>query len=213
MPRCRDTSGRESLFGGTSGVAFSAAPKRFGSGSPFRLVLQPRSVSPWSATPKMHWSATSPGGSDGQGPRHRARRNASDSVFPSSHAFGPMPASSAVHRSAETHWFAASPIDGAFEAAVPPRRSATVRRFRRLAFSQPSGWVVFRRIERALDRILDGRPVVRENPSNQAFRLPQARSFTGAPKRSGSSPCRRRSRPRRPPPRRRSVEDRALPSG
>ena len=47
---------------GVSGVAFSAAPRRFGSGSPFHMVLQPRSVLPWSATPKMRWKLTSPAG-------------------------------------------------------------------------------------------------------------------------------------------------------
>jgi hypothetical protein len=101
-------------------------------------------------------------GSDRPGARRRPRRNAFDSVFPSGRAFGPMPASSAVCRCAETRWFAASPIDNTVEAAVSLHRSATVRHFRRRAFVPPSGSVVFRHIERAMDRVFDGRLVIRE---------------------------------------------------
>lgn len=100
----------------------------------------------------------------------------------------------------------------AFEAAVPPRRSTTVGRFRRQALwpSQRFGRFPPHRTRfGSRPRRSAGH---QGNPSNQAFQLPQARSLTGAPKRSGSSPCRRRSRPGPPPPRRRSVEDRAYPS-
>lgn len=73
-----------------------------------------------------------------------------------------MPSSSAVRRRAETRWFAVLPIDNTVDAAIPPRRSATGRRYRRRAFQPPSGSVVFRRIPHALDRVLYGRLVIRE---------------------------------------------------
>jgi hypothetical protein len=140
--RCRGTSVRESPFSGGVGGRLLRGTEVLRIG--FALPSGPETTTGFAVVRNAEDALERDfaSGSDRPGPRCRLRRNASDSVFPSGRAFGPMPASSAVCRCAETHRFTTSPVDNTVEAAVPPCRSTTVWRFRRRALVPPSGWFV-----------------------------------------------------------------------
>lgn len=140
----------------SSRLALSAAPKRFGAGSPFRPVLQPTIGSTVVRNANDAWEHNFTGEIGCPGLRCRPRRDAVDSVFPSSRAVGPVP-SKQPFRSTEVLRSSVSggkPVGHPPDPWVPPHRTRVGSHLPRQA----------------------GHP---GNPSNQAFRLLPARKAPG----------------------------------
>lgn len=147
---------------GPSGIAFSAAPKCSGAGSPFRVVLQPRSASPWSATPKMHWNTTSPAGVTVWG--HVAvcaetlSTRCSHQIAPSGRSRPALPFTAAQKRVGSRLRRSAAPSKQPFRRAEAQRTG--------VIGSEPSSTLRLGRFPphrfRALDRVINGRPIIGE---------------------------------------------------
>lgn len=201
-----------SHFGaGPSGIAFTAAPKRLGSGFPFRRP--PATIG--SAVVRNAKDALERDFTSGLTVRGHFAARAETRLARYSHQVGPS------GRCRPALPFAAAPkrIGSRLRRSTAPSK----RPFRRAEAqragvfgSEPSATLGFGRFPPHPTRVgsrLRRSAGHRGNPSNLAFQLLRAWMFTGAPKRSGSRPRCRRSRPGPPRPRRRSVAVGAFPSG